>query len=105
MQGYQAGIQKFREAGSQVLGISTDNVETLKAWATSLKLDFPLLSDDTGKVAEQYGVLMPGKHMAFRTTFVVDRAGRIASVEQGSAAIDITGAADSCSRLEHAKPK
>jgi thioredoxin-dependent peroxiredoxin len=105
MQGYQAGIQKFRAAGSQVLGISTDNIETLKSWATSLNLDFPLLSDDTGKVAQEYGVLMPGKHMAFRTTFVVDRAGKIASVEQGSTAIDTTGAQDACSRLEHSKSK
>jgi peroxiredoxin len=106
MQGYQAGIQKFREAGNQILGISTDNVDTLKAWAGELKLDFPLLSDGTGRVAEAYGVLMPGRKLALRTTFVVDREGKIRYIEQGNTAIDVTGAQNACSRLEahHAKP-
>jgi peroxiredoxin Q/BCP len=55
MQGYQAGIQKFRDAGDEVLGISMDDEKTLKAWAQELKLTFPLLSDAAGKVTEAYG--------------------------------------------------
>ncbi len=101
MQGYQAGIQKFREGGNEVLGISTDSLDTLKAWGKELKLDYPLLSDSDGKVAEAYGVLMPGKKMAKRVTFVIDRNGRIQYIEEGSTAIDTTGAAVACSRLHH----
>ena len=105
MQGYQAGIQKLRSGGSEVLGVSTDNLDTLKAWGNELKLDYPLLSDADGKVAELYGVLMPGRKMAKRVTFVIDRAGKIQYVEEGSSAIDITGAATACSRLQHAMPE
>jgi peroxiredoxin len=105
MQGYQAGIQKFRAGGNQVLGISTDNLDTLKSWAAELKLDYPLLSDGTGRVAEAYGVLMPGRKLALRTTFVIDREGKIRSIEQGNTAIDVTGAQNACSRLEAQNPK
>lgn len=99
MTGYQAGIQKFEEAGAQVFGISTDNVETLTRWGRELKTSFPLLSDAEGKVAEDYGVLAPGVKLARRTTFVIDGAGRIQHIEEGSAAIDPSGAAQACSRL------
>jgi peroxiredoxin len=101
MQGYQAGIQKFRDAGDEVLGISMDDEKTLKAWAQELKLTFPLLSDAAGKVTEAYGVMMPGQRLALRVTFVIDREGKIRYIEQGGPAIDTTGAMTACSRLEH----
>jgi hypothetical protein len=41
--------------------------------------------------------------MSNRATFVVDMDGKIASIEEGSAAIDPTGAVTSCSRLQHKK--
>lgn len=98
MQGYQAGIQKFEDAGYQVFGISTDDLDTLKRWAAELKLTFPLLSDADGKVAKDYGVLMDTHKLAFRTTFVIDKDGRIEYIETGGAAIDPAGAATACSR-------
>lgn len=98
MQGYQAGIQKFEDAGYQVFGISTDDLDTLKRWAAELKLTFPLLSDADGKVAQAYGVLMDTHKLAFRTTFVIDRDGKIEYIETGGTAIDPTGAVTACSR-------
>jgi peroxiredoxin len=97
MQAYQAGIQKFEESGCQVLGIGTDDLDTLKRWAAELKLTFPLLSDSDGKAAQAYGVLMETHKLAFRTTFVIDLAGRIQYVERGGSAIDPTGALTACS--------
>ncbi len=101
MQGYQAGIQKFNTAGNEVLGISMDDLDTLKRWANELKLTYPLLSDASGKVTEAYGVMMPGQRLAMRVTFVIDKQGKIRSIEEGSSAIDTTGAMTACSRLEH----
>ena len=92
MQAYQAGIQKFEESGYQVFGIGTDDLDSLKRWAAELKLTFPLLSDSDGKGAQAYGVLMETHKLAFRTTFVIDRDGRIQYVERGGAAIDPNGA-------------
>jgi peroxiredoxin len=98
MQAYQAGIQKFEESGYQVFGIGTDDLDTLKRWAAELKLTFPLLSDSDGKGAQAYGVLMETHKLAFRTTFVIDRDGRIQYVERGGAAIDPNGAITACSQ-------
>ena len=86
----------------QVLAISTDFTPTLKHWKeTELKAEFPMLSDHMRKVSEQYGILMPQMGVANRSTFVVDTDGKIASIEEGSAAIDPMGAETACSRLKH----
>ena len=98
MQGYQASLQKFEESGYQVFGIGTDDLDTQKRWAAELKLTFPLLSDADGKAAQAYGVLMETRKLAFRTTFVVDRDGRIQYIERGGSAIDPNGAVTACSR-------
>ncbi len=86
---------------TQVFGISTDNLPTLRHWAEEQKLTYPLLSDFMRKVSESYGVLMPDRGMAYRTTFVINKAGRIQHIEQGNSAVDPTGAVTACSRLAH----
>ncbi len=83
----------------QVLGISTDNAPTLRHWAEELKATFPLLSDFMRKTAAAYGVLMPERGIANRTTFVIGLDGRIEHIEEGSAAIDPTGAETACKRV------
>jgi len=100
MTGYQAGIQKFRDMGFEVIGMSTDNTPSLKYWTDNvLKLDFPLGSDfATRKAAEAYGVLLKDRGLANRSTFVVDIDGKITFIEEGNAAIDATGATTACSR-------
>lgn len=99
MKGYQAGIQNFATTDTQVFGISTDNLPALKHWAEEEKLNYPLLSDFMRKVSAEYGVLMPESGMAYRTTFVVDKEGRIRYIEQGNGAVDPAGAETACRRL------
>ena len=48
-----------------------------------------------------YGVLIPAVGVANRATFVVDKEGKIAYIEEGNTAIDPTGAETACSRTEH----
>ena len=61
-----------------------------------------MLSDfSERKVAKEYGVLVPTVGVANRSTFVVDREGKIIYIEEGSSAIDPTGAETACSRLAH----
>ncbi len=85
---------------AQVLGISTDSRFTLQHWATEdLKTSFPLLSDQMRKVSAAYGVLNAETGMAARTTFVVGLDGRIEHIEEGSSAIDPTGAETACRRV------
>jgi len=77
-----------------VLGISTDDVKTLTRFAESLKLPFPLLADEGGKVAAAYGV--KGILFTDRATFVIDPAGTIRKVLTGKDALDPTGSLAAC---------
>ncbi len=86
---------------AQVLGISTDSRFTLQYWANEvLKTNVPLLSDQMRKVSASYGVLNPETGMANRTTFVIGPDGRIEQIEEGSSAIDPTGAVTACQRVK-----
>lgn len=85
------------------MGISTDFIATLSHWAKELNVAYPLLSDHMRKVSEEYGVLIPDMGLSNRATFVIDKEGKIAYIEEGSSAIDPTGADTACSRLAHKK--
>jgi peroxiredoxin len=65
-------------------------------------VSFPLLSDFAKRqVAAAYGVLIPEAGVANRSTFVVDKQGKITYIEEGNSAIDPTGAETACSRAAH----
>ena len=82
--------------------MSTDAVPTLAHWAKELNAEFPLLSDHDRKITALYGVLADNGY-ANRTTFVIDMEGKIAYIEEGTEAIDVSGADEACSRLAHKK--
>jgi len=79
-------VAEFEKANSVILGISTDPIESHLAFAAKHKLPFTLLSDAEAEVSKKYGVykqknLYGKKSMGIeRTTFVVDRTGRIAQI-------------------------
>jgi len=101
MLAYQAGIAKFQGMETEVFGISTDNVPSLKEFSDKLKLGFPLLSDFTKReVSKNYGILMADRGLSNRATFVVDTEGKIQHIEEGSAAVDPTGTEAACSRIK-----
>ncbi|MEW5977061.1 MAG: peroxiredoxin [Acidobacteriota bacterium] len=100
MQAYQFNLSQFEGADTQVFGVSTDNTPSQKRFAEDLKLVFPMLSDfATRQVSKDYGVLIPERGIASRATFVIDKEGRIQHIEEGTAAIDVTGAMNVCTRL------
>jgi len=87
---------------TKIFGISTDNTPSQKEFAAKVSASFPLLSDFSKReVAKAYGVLIPEAGMANRATFVIDKEGKIIHIEEGSGAIDPTGAETACSRLAH----
>jgi peroxiredoxin Q/BCP len=67
----------FREAGSEVIGISADDEASHSSFASSHRLPFTLLSDPDRKVAELYGVGKTLGLIAGRVTYVIDRQGII----------------------------
>ncbi len=96
MRAYRDQYAKVTEKGARVVGISTDDVATLRRFKDENQLPYPLLSDDGGKVAKQYGGTMPIFGVANRATFVLDRDGTVKDVITGSDAIDPGGAITSC---------
>jgi thioredoxin-dependent peroxiredoxin len=46
----------FKDAGTEVIGISSDTIESHQQFAAKHHLPFPLLSDVEGTLRERYGV-------------------------------------------------
>ena len=69
--------EDYSATGAEVVGISTDSVESHKKFAEHHDLPLRLLSDASGEVANLYGAhsLIPGK--VARSVFVVDANGMI----------------------------
>ena len=61
---------------------SCDDPETNKKFAASLKLDYPILSDPSRKVAELYGVVTERRKVPFRWTFYIGKDGKILFVDR-----------------------
>jgi len=95
-------MPKFDSSETKVFGISTDNTPSQAEFANKNNVTFPLLSDFAKRtVTAAYGVLIPELGVANRATFVVDKEGKIAWIQEGNQAIDPTGADTACSRLAH----
>jgi peroxiredoxin Q/BCP len=64
----------FKDAGAEVIGISSDSVESHQQFAARHQLPFILLSDVGGVIRKRYGVPtafgLPG-----RVTYIIDRHG------------------------------
>jgi peroxiredoxin Q/BCP len=74
--GFRDGYESFTDAGAEVIGVSSDSVESHEKFAGRHELPFVLLSDDDKSVRKQYGAstlgVIPG-----RITFVIDQEGVI----------------------------
>lgn len=62
--------------------ISVDPPDVNKAFAQSLGVDYPLLSDPSKTVATAYGVVDADQPFASRWTFYIGSDGRIAYVDK-----------------------
>ena len=73
-------VTDFAQAGAHRVGVSMDDILTMEGFAESEMLDYPLLADIDGSVAEAYGVRRRFITPVKRTTFVIDQRQRIAEV-------------------------
>lgn len=71
---FRDSYESFTDAGAEVIGVSSDSVETHEKFAGRHELPFVLLADTDKAVRKQYGAtslgIVPG-----RVTFVIDREG------------------------------
>ena len=83
---FQEALPQLGKIGLDVIGVSPDKMPPIEKFAAKYKLTFPLASDETKAVADRYGTwveksLYGRKYMGMeRSTFLVDREGKIAKV-------------------------
>jgi peroxiredoxin Q/BCP len=65
----------------EVVGVSFDSAESHQKFISKFNLNFPLLVDTDGKIADALGARRePGKNMARRVSFLIGKDGKIAHV-------------------------
>jgi peroxiredoxin Q/BCP len=74
MQAFQDDFARFAELNAQVLGVSSDSLETHREFSAKLGLKFPLVADD-GSIRKVYG--------GGRITYLIDQSGIIRYVHKG----------------------
>jgi len=69
--------EDYQATGAEVVGVSTDSVESHRKFAEHHDLPLRLLSDSEGKVSGLYGAksIFPGR--TARSVFVIDAEGRL----------------------------
>jgi peroxiredoxin Q/BCP len=77
---FRDDYEQFDGLDAEVVGVSSDSVESHRRFAENHNLPFTLLSDEGGKVRQLYGVpstfgLLPG-----RVTYVIDKEGVVKHV-------------------------
>ncbi|MGD1930206.1 MAG: thioredoxin-dependent thiol peroxidase [Leptolyngbyaceae cyanobacterium] len=84
--GFRDAYAEYQNSDVVVLGVSTDDAKSHTKFATKYELPFPLLVDEGGAIAEQYGSyglkkFMGKEYMGItRSTFIIAPDGKLAKV-------------------------
>jgi len=84
MEGHQRNLYLYERFNARVVGVSRDDVTTLKYWANDLGLTFPILSNVTGFLGAYFQIQPEGKPIFGRRTLVIDKTGMIRYARDGS---------------------
>lgn len=83
---FRDNMSALKKLKVQVIGISKDSVKKHDKFKEKYELNFPLVSDEDGKVCDKYGVwveksMYGKKYMGIeRSTFLIDADGKIAHI-------------------------
>ncbi len=83
---FQEALPQLGRLGVEVIGVSRDKMKPIEKFAEKYGLTFPLASDEGGEASGAYGTwveksMYGKKYMGMeRSTFLVDRDGRIARI-------------------------
>lgn len=80
---FRDSMEEFNNNDTVILGVSKDSIKKHNIFIEKYNLPFLLLSDEEGKVCEEYGVwqlkkMMGKEYMGIvRSTFLIDKSGEI----------------------------
>lgn len=85
---FRDSYEVFKEAGAEVIGVSSDSENSHRQFASQYHLPFSLISDQKGALRKLYGVpsslgLLPG-----RVTYVIDKQGVVRHIFSSQLAVD-----------------
>lgn len=84
---FQKKYDEFKRLNCELLGISIDQVFSHIQWVKwikeklNVKIDFPIIADDTGRISSMLGMLHPAKGTnTVRAVFIVDPEGILRAI-------------------------
>lgn len=85
----------------EVVGVSFDSAESHKTFIAKHNLNFTLLVDTDGRIAEAYGAKMADRNMARRVSFLIGKDGKIAHVtDNKDATVHLTEMKDAVEKIK-----
>ena len=78
--GFRDRMADLKQDGVAVVGVSFDSAESHQKFIAKHKLNFTLLADTNGQIADAYGARIAGRDMARRVSFLIGLDGKIAHV-------------------------
>ncbi|MBI5386090.1 MAG: peroxiredoxin [Verrucomicrobia bacterium] len=79
--GWRDRLENLKKDGVEIVGVSFDSPESHQKFVAKHHLNFTLVADTEGKIADAYGVrVAPGRNMARRVSFVIGLDGKVAHV-------------------------
>ena len=98
MKNFQANLKRLEANDTQVLGVSMDSPFANKAFADSIGVTFPLLSDWGGEITKKYGLYVEKYKAPRRVNFLIGKDGRILEEQVDEPAIDPSKIVDASER-------
>lgn len=99
--GFRDSIDTLKGENVEVIGVSFDSGDSHLKFISKYKLNFPLIADTDGKIADAYGVRMTGRSMDNRVSFLIGLNGKIVHVTNSpNAATHLSEMKDAAARLK-----
>jgi thioredoxin-dependent peroxiredoxin len=81
--GFRDRMGELKKGNVEVVGVSFDSAESHQQFIERNKLNFPLIADTDGKVADAFGARAgAGKNVARRVSFLIGLDGKVAHITE-----------------------
>jgi peroxiredoxin Q/BCP len=99
--GFRDDLDELKKENVDVIGVSFDSSDSHQKFISKYNLNFPLLADTDGKIADAYGAKMANGKMAKRVSFLIGKDGKIEHItDSPNAATHLTEMKEAVEKLK-----